>query len=277
MKLNETQLSLNSSPLLTGTTSELLERSVRNSFDCFKTLLCIPGAKLENGIRGLEGVVTKRPSALFNFFIATSEIASLDKDGVRSLVADFRSQSLPLCIELQQNTPQDIFDFVMSLNPAASDPSTQVIYEAQSIVPVQAPRGCSLRLMEDESDVRAFLQVMQAVWPNYGQLVDCFGEWIQHYGYGPSKSFQTAVLRHGGQVAGIGSLFFGNGIVSPFNIAVLPSLQKLGHGQTIIKSLVNLGFRHGFKYFAATGSTAGMHLYRKGAIQELGTSRRFIF
>ncbi len=238
----------------------------------------LPEARLINNISGLQGIVSKENSHLFNMFFEIP-YKTIDLDAFIHQKKQLDKDNTPFCVELTDEVELNIHSFFKSQDPTFTSVSTRLIHDINTFVSSNKKVNSllSAKMVRNDQDITDWLYCFDLVWPQFGDTRLAFQKWFHFYGVGEEKDMQNLVFFEDGKPVGIATLHFFAGVVGPFSIAVIPAKQKAGIGQFILEELAMIITNLKYQYVVGQGSEEGLKLYKKADIQILGQTTRYYF
>lgn len=256
----------------------------------FETLAVLPGAKRID-LGGGFAVDSGRFVALFNgaFCMRWTEAEAASKlDG---LIERFAARSLPFMVhQTSESTPKTLGKLLESRGLVPEEES--ILFSCDlSTVPEFPPIPVAMRVENVDSLAKAedFLKVFIEAFGLPSSIAGPFTDYFLAYGFGPEKMVQSFVLYDWDHPVAIVSTVAHRGpngkriaydgisddACSVLNLAVLPHRRGQGLGMSLAGYAVSQVKSWGYRKLLSTGSPAGMRLYRKCSIQEVGNGRRW--
>lgn len=179
-------------------------------------------------------------------------------------ISPFRERKLPMAWWIGPKTQPDTlsealecygFELVASEAAMAINPSVADYELASEEVEVQA--------VNTTTDLRTWVEIMTGVYelPEFTQ--EPWFQILKKAGLGSRKKLQHFLARVDGEVAGVGSLFYGTQAAGIYNIAVLPQYRGQGVASTLTISLLSLVEESGHEMATLCSSQKAKSLYRR--------------
>ncbi|KAI1336118.1 hypothetical protein F5Y15DRAFT_396053 [Xylariaceae sp. FL0016] len=97
----------------------------------------------------------------------------------------------------------------------------------------------------------------------------------------PASQFQMYVVRSNNAsqspVVGTGYVHFYDGVAAIHCVVVRPEFRKMGCGQMLMHYGMRLATERGYNMVMATGTTSGMHMFRKLGFKDIGRVKLFTY
>lgn len=206
-------------------------------------------------------------NSIFEATIPPDEIS----EAIQRALTYYRSKNLPMCWWVgPQSQPDDLGKLLVDRG---------LTHVATEVVMAMRPFEADYERVSDEvevqavtsaTDLRTWVEVMTSVYdlPNFTQ--EPWFQILKKAGIGSRNKLQHFVALVDGEVAGVGSIFYGSQAAGIYNVAVLPPFRGQGVASTLTISLLSLIDEEGSSWATLCASQKAKSLYRRIGFRAYG-------
>ncbi len=198
-----------------------------------------------------------------------------DREDLEEIELFFRERGNPYTIWMPENGNGPIPNLIeLDLNHAMSLPA--MVADLDSLLlDLRPPFGCSLRFVDQESDMDAFARAAFNGYELPEDIRQKFSDFIRNLSPSRHPRNELVVALKGEEPVASGLMFRGGDDIGLYWISVVPSHRSYGLGSWLAQEILRTGRKEGYQHAVLQSSPVASSLYRRLGFRGVGNFRVF--